>query len=176
MKEENKTFEVVILPIENYMNDHDNVSDYDPNGTPFDALKLKFKKLSKNAIAPTRATEGSVGYDLYAEEKCATFPQSKSLVPTCIALQCLKNVYPRIASKSSVAMENTDLEAGVFDTDCRGNVRVLILNNCKEIFNIEAGDRMAQFVLTRYETPDIIEVSDSKQTIRASNGFGSSGI
>ena len=54
MKEENKTFEVVILPIENYMNDHDKVSDYDPNNTPFDALKLKFKKLSENAIAPTR--------------------------------------------------------------------------------------------------------------------------
>ena len=50
------------------MKDHDNVSDYNPNDTPFDALKLKFKKLSENAIAPTRATEGSVGYDLYATD------------------------------------------------------------------------------------------------------------
>ena len=44
-KEKNKTFEVVILPIENDMNEHDNVSDCDPNNTPFDALKLKLKKL-----------------------------------------------------------------------------------------------------------------------------------
>ena len=50
MKEENKTFKVVILPIENNMNDHDNISDYDPNNTPF------FEK----AISPTRVTEGSV--------------------------------------------------------------------------------------------------------------------
>lgn len=50
------------------MKDHDNVSAYSPNDKPFDALKLKFKKLSENAIAPTRATEGSVGYDLYATD------------------------------------------------------------------------------------------------------------
>ena len=88
MKEENKTFEVVVFPIENYMNDHDNVSDYDPNNTSFDALKLKFKKLSENAIAPTWATEGSANYDLYAEEKCSILLQSKGLVPTGIALHC----------------------------------------------------------------------------------------
>ena len=62
IKEKNKTFKVVILPIENYMNDHDNFSDYKFNDTPaLDALKLKFKRLSENAIVPTRATEGSVG-------------------------------------------------------------------------------------------------------------------
>ena len=43
IKEENKTFEVVILPIENYRNDHDNVSDYNSNDTPFDALKLSLR-------------------------------------------------------------------------------------------------------------------------------------
>ena len=71
MKEENKTSQVVIFPIENYMNDHDNASDCDPNDTPFDA----------NAIATTRAIEGSVRYDLYAVGKCSNLPQSKSLVP-----------------------------------------------------------------------------------------------
>ena len=43
IKEENKTFEVVLLPIENYRNDHDNVSDYNSNDTPFDALKLSLR-------------------------------------------------------------------------------------------------------------------------------------
>ena len=46
------------------MNDHHNVCDYDPNDRLFDALKVKFQKLSENNPAPTRATEGSVGYDL----------------------------------------------------------------------------------------------------------------
>ena len=43
IKEENKTFEVVILPIENYRNDHDYVSDYNSNDTSFDALKLSLR-------------------------------------------------------------------------------------------------------------------------------------
>ena len=73
-------------------------------------------------------------------------------------------------------MKSTDVGAEVIDTDYRRNVRVLILNQSAETFNIDAGDRVAQFVLTRYETPDIVEVSDLEQTIRASNGFGSSGI
>ena len=73
-------------------------------------------------------------------------------------------------------MKNTDVGAEVIDTDYRRNVRVLILNQSAETFTIDAGDRVAQFVLTRYETPDIVEVSDLEQTIRASNGFGSSGI
>ena len=73
-------------------------------------------------------------------------------------------------------MKNTDVGAEVIDTDYRRNVRVLILNQSAETFNIDAGDRVAQFVLTRYETTDIVEVSDLEQTIRASNGFGSSGI
>ena len=121
---------------------------------------------------------GSVGYgyDLYAAEKCSVLPHSNGLVPTGIALQCLKNVYLRIAPRSSVAMKNTDVESGMIDTDYRGNVRALVLNHSAETFGIEAGDRVAQFVLTRYETPDIVEVSDLEQTICALIGFGSSGI
>ena len=72
--------------------------------------------------------------------------------------------------------ENTGVGAGVIDTDYRGKVRVFILNHSIEAFNINVGDCVAQFVLTRYQTTDIVEVSDLEQTIRASNGFGSSGI
>ena len=93
---------------------------------------------------------GSVRYDLYAAEKCSILPHSNGLVPTDIALQCLKNVYLRIAPRSSVAMKNTDVQSGVIDTDYRGNVRVLILNHSAETFDIEVRDRIAQFVLTRY--------------------------
>ena len=70
-------------------------------------------------------------------------------------------------------MKNTDVEPGVIDSDYREDVRVLILNHSAETLKI---DHIAQFVLTKYETPDIVEVSDLEQTIRASNDFGGSGI
>ena len=73
-------------------------------------------------------------------------------------------------------MKNTDVGAGVIDTDYRGNVRVLILNHSAEKFDIEAADCTAQFVLTRFKQPDIVEGSDLEQTICASNGLGGSGV
>ena len=52
----------------------------------------------------------------------------------------------------------------------------MILNHSAETFSIEAGDGKAKFVLTRFETSDIAEVSDLEQIIRASNDFGVSGV
>ena len=53
---------------------------------------------------------------------------------------------------------------------------MFILNHSIEAFNINSGDCIAQFALTRYQTTDIVQVSDLQQSIRASNGFGTSGI
>ena len=44
--------------------------------------KLKFKKLTEQAKTPRRATESSVGYDLYSAEKVLITPQSCSAVAT----------------------------------------------------------------------------------------------
>lgn len=176
IKDENKTFKVVTVSIENYTNDQDNVFDYDRNETLFDALKLKFKKLSKNAIATIRATQDSIGYDIYTVEKCSILQQSKGLFPADIALQCSEKPYERIALRSSVSKKNTDAGARVTGTDYTGNVRVLISNRIAETFNIEAENYKAQFVLRRCKTPDIVKVTDLEQTIRATNDFGSSGI
>ena len=109
-------------------------------------------------------------------EKCSILPHSSDLVPRDIALECHKIVYPRVAPRSSVAIKNTDVGAEVIDGDYRRNLNVLIQNHSTETLNIEAGNRIAQVVLTRYETPDIVEVNDLEQTSRASDGFGSSGI
>ena len=69
-------------------------------------------------------------------------------------------------------MENTDVHAGVID---RGNIRVLLLNHSKDSLNITRGDRIAQFILTRYETPDVVEEFDLDNTERGERGFGSTG-
>jgi dUTP pyrophosphatase len=37
------------------------------------------------------------------------------------------------------------------------------------------GDRIAQLVVVRVETPDVAEVADVSDTERAERGFGSSG-
>ena len=48
---------------------------------------LKFKRLSEEAIAPSRAHSGDLGYDLYAMEDVTIAPGQKMKVSTGISFQ-----------------------------------------------------------------------------------------
>ena len=86
-------------------------------------------------------------------------------------------VYPRIAPCSSLWLKNTNVRAGVLDVDYRGHVKVVIMNHSLDFaLNIEAGNRIAQFILTRYKTPYISEVTKLDSTTLDSTTFGSSGL
>nr|MBA3509860.1 dUTP diphosphatase [Thermoleophilaceae bacterium] len=55
-------------------------------------------------------------------------------------------------------------------------VRVLLLNTDREhSFSAEPGDRIAQLVIVRHETPELVEGADLGATARADAGFGSTG-
>ena len=139
-------------------------------------LPLRFKKLSPNAKTPVRATEGSVGYDLFSAVFKTIEPLECDVVPTDIALIAPPGVYPRIAPRSSLAIKNTHVGAGVVDIDYRGNVQIVIMNHSRENhLHNELGDKIGQFVLTRYETSKVVEVTHINSTARGDKGFGSSG-
>ena len=135
---------------------------------------LKFKKLSIFAKEPTRLTSGSAGYDLYSAEDVFIQPHGKVLIATDIALIFRKGLYPRVAPESGMAIKNTGVGAGVTDNDYSGNIKALLFNHSKDPLNITRGDRIAQFILTRYETPDVAEVFDFDNTERGERGFASS--
>ena len=138
---------------------------------------LKLKKLTEQAKAPRKATEGSVGYDLYdlySVEKVPITPQSCSTVATDIALISPPGSYPKVAPCSSMALKNTNAGAGVINIDYKGNVKVVIINHSTNShLNIKREDRIVQFILTKYETTDVIEVLEIDSTERGSDGFGS---
>jgi len=41
---------------------------------------------------------------------------------------------------------------------------------------VKPGDRIAQLILERIETPEVMEVEDLDATVRGAGGFGSTGI
>ena len=53
-----------------------------------------------------------------------------------------------------------DTGAGVIDADYRGQVRVLLFNHGEKDFEIKIGDRIAQLVLERIYTPEVVEVQE----------------
>ena len=76
-----------------------------PTQSSYDNMLLQFKKLSANAKAPVRATEGSVRYDLFSVGHKSIAPQECATVATDITLVAPPGLYPRIASRSSMALK-----------------------------------------------------------------------
>ena len=51
-----------------------------------------------------------------------------------------------------------DTLAGVIDSDYRGEVKVVLINHSDSTFIIKSGDRIAQLVFRKHETPNIMIV------------------
>jgi dUTP pyrophosphatase len=142
-------------------------------------VTLRVTRLDAAAKLPTRAYDGDAGYDLHALEAATLEPGERAQVRTGVAIELPAGhaglVLPRsgLAARHGIALVNAP---GLIDEGYRGEVKVLLLNTDRtEPFAIEPGDRIAQLVLIRVSTPDVVEVSALATSERAAGGFGSSG-
>lgn len=140
-------------------------------------MQLGIKKLCPDSIIPTRGSNGAVGYDLYSNEDCIIESDNRWLVPTGISVVLPKGVYGRVAPRSGLSVKHgIQVGAGVIDPDYTGEVKVVLFNHGNIEFGIKKGDRIAQLILEKCETPPIVEIDTIEDTDRGSNGFGSSGV
>ena len=158
------------------------------------------KRLTETAIAPKRGSAQAAGYDLYADQS-GTVPScsylekmvgldcnnnavvqkivttGSYLVSTGVAVKIPVGYYGRVASRSGLAVKNTiEVGAGVIDSDYRGEVKVLLRNLGSQQFEFKSGDRIAQLIIEKIETPEVEEVTDLDVTSRGDGGFGSTGV
>lgn len=141
---------------------------------------LRVRRLDARARLPTRAHGGDAGYDLRALNGGELGPGHRALVRTGLAIALPAGhaglVLPRsgTAVKHGIALVNAP---GLIDEGYRGELRVLLLNTDREhAWTWEAGDRIAQLVITRPALPDVVEADDLDETDRGAGGFGSSGV
>jgi len=140
-------------------------------------MSLGVKKLCYDAIVPTRGSDGAVGYDLYSSEDAMVPNQAgRAIVGTGITVVLPPGVYGRVAPRSGLAAKHCiNVGAGVIDPDYTGEIKVILFNHGEKDFEIKKGDRIAQLILERCETPPIEEISIVEDTDRGSDGFGSTG-
>ncbi|KAF9268214.1 dUTP pyrophosphatase [Marasmius fiardii PR-910] len=137
---------------------------------------LLVKRHSPKAKLPTRGSAFSAGYDLYSAEAKTIAARGKALVDTQISIAVPPGHYGRVAPRSGLASKfMIDTGAGVIDADYRGNVFVLLFNLSDQPFEVAEGDRIAQLIIEKIHTPEIIEVQDLEATVRGAGGFGSTG-
>ena len=140
-------------------------------------MPLGVKKLTYDAILPTRGSDGSVGYDLYSVVDTVVPSQAgNTIVGTGIALCIPLDCYGRIAPRSGLAAKHCiQVGAGVIDPDYTGEIKVVLFNHGTEDFEIKKGDRIAQLILEKCDTPMIKEIGLLDETLRGDGGFGSTG-
>ncbi len=142
-------------------------------------MSLRVRRLDERALLPTRAYPGDAGLDLYALEEGVLGPGERAAVRTGIAVEIPGGqaglVLPRsgLAARHGIALVNAP---GLIDAGYRGEIRVLLLNTDRTSpFAIAAGERIAQLLLVRVQTPDVVEVDELALSERGAGGFGSSG-
>ena len=143
-------------------------------------VKVLVKKLNSKAQLPKYKTSGSSGMDLMAliENPIKIKPQESALIATGIAIDIPEGtevqIRPRsgLAAKSSISVLNTP---GTIDSDYRGEIKIILFNHGKEDFTINNNDRVAQMVLMPILKTEFEEVEDLPETLRGSEGFGSTG-
>ena len=137
---------------------------------------LQVKLLAASAKPPNRGSAFAAGYDLYASKEAVVPARGKVLVDTDISIAVPAGTYGRVAPRSGLASKHSiDVGAGVIDADYRGPVKVLLFNLSDNDFKVAVGERVAQLIIERIYTPDVVVVEQLEETVRGAGGFGSTG-
>ena len=96
---------------------------------------------------------------------------------TRLAISFPAGLYARIAPRSRLALKRfINIGAGVVDSDYRGEVGVILFNHGDQDFEVKMGDRIAQLILEKIDTPPVEEVQNLGNTVRGTGGFGSTRV
>lgn len=141
---------------------------------------VNYKKLTKTAKEPTRGSEYSAGFDLYAdiEEDIVIRPHETIKVGTGLAFELPENTFGAIFARSGIATKQGLRPSncvGVCDADYRGEYIVALHNDTSIPQIIKPQERIAQIVLLPYISMEFNEVEMLSETVRGNGGFGSSG-
>ena len=121
--------------------------------------------LAPGATAPTRATEGSAGYDLAAyipkRTRQVKFVQLRGLtvIRTGVSVAIPTGYVGLVYVRSSLGARGLMLThgTGVIDSDYRGEI-ILKLTSYQGTIEINHGDRIAQLVIVPIFTPELEQV------------------
>ena len=136
-------------------------------------MKVRFQKKHPFAVTPTRATRGSIGYDLTAV--------SLEDTPTCykyhtgIAVEIPPGYVGYIFPRSSLAKKGAWMSnsVGVIDWDFRGEITACFYNFGNPPY--KPGDRVAQLIIMPVPAIEFEEAAELSKTERGEGAYGSTG-
>lgn len=142
-------------------------------------MKVKIVNNSRFAL-PEYQTPLSAGLDIRAnlDQSVILRPLERAMIPTGLFVELPEGYEMQIRPRSGLAAKHgiTVLNSpGTIDADYRGEIKVILVNLSNEPFTIEAGERIAQMIVARYEQIEWESVEELGTTERGAGGFGSTG-
>lgn len=138
-------------------------------------MKIKIKKLHSDAIIPKYAHDGDAGMDLFSIEDLILKPKHRAIVRTGLSIEFPKGYVALMWDKSGIAKEGVTTLAGVGDAGYRGEYKIVLYNLSSKKYEIKKGQKIAQILIQKVESPEIEEVDELSETSRGTGGFGSTG-
>ena len=139
-------------------------------------MKISAKKLYPDAQLPQMIKAGDAAMDFYSYKDYAIQSGEKVIVETGVAIAIPRGYWGNVRDRSGLAAKHAiHTLGGVFDSNYRGEVQIIIINLGKEIYNIKKGDRICQMIIERHEDLEVEEVAELDETNRGENRFASSG-
>lgn len=147
-------------------------------------MKVRIKKLTENAVIPSKSTSGAAAYDVKIPSDMI-IRQGRQVLPLDIAIELPYGYEAKIEPRSgfsSKGMEDyrgerkdADVLVGKIDSDYRGNVGVIIKSDEAYPFQLPKGMRIAQMTIYKVEDAEFEEADELSETDRGTGGYGSSG-
>jgi dTMP kinase len=137
---------------------------------------IKVERIKSGAKLPTRAHPSDAGLDLYATENVSIPPYSQDAISTGLKIAIPEGYVGLIWDKSGLANQGYTTLGGVIDSSYRGEIKVIFKNLSEDIYHIQEGQKIAQLLIQKIETPLIKEAPVEDDTDRGQNGFGSTGL
>ncbi|MDP3837217.1 MAG: dUTP diphosphatase [bacterium] len=137
---------------------------------------IRFERLRPEAKLPVRAHASDAGLDLFACEDCSIPAYGQDAIATGLRFSIPEGYVGLIWDKSGLASQGFKTMGGVIDASYRGEIKVVFKNLSEDIYHVQAGQKIAQLLIQKIETPSVeegpIDVGDG----RGEKGFGSTGL
>lgn len=157
-------------------------------------MKVKIKKLVKDAVVPTYAKSGDAGMDLTAISMEYNEYMDCYIYHTGLSFEIPEGYFMMVVPRSSNRKTNAYLtnHCGIIDSGYRGEVLVCFKNRTSSIISnyiafetdgeiydnippYNVGDRVAQTIILPYPQIEYVEVDILSETERGVAGHGSTG-
>lgn len=164
-------------------------------------MEIGFKRLSENAVLPTKAHSNDSGWDLYASEGVIIPPGETVIIPTDIAVILPPGHEAQVRPRSGITSKTKiRVQLGTVDNGYRSGIGIITDNISPYIpgknyepvdvshvcttahfdnlcYAINPGDKIAQLVIQPIPQTAAVEVfGDLDETDRGTNAYGSSGV